>query len=310
MKHALWILLMLWPVQDSRPLPARAKIRQAASRAPWGQSLKQIPSTVITTGVLRDIPYTSYRAGERELNVYGDPLSPAAFELGLHGALLKSEDAKAGATAFVQELLAEAADREALASLQRKPGKKVRAGWTFEVTPPEAPDAYGGWWISVYDEALLDRSRASAEELEKITTSRQEVARTTGPAGDGPRPEGAAAGRWSGEDLGDARKPKDVPEAEQKVYAPAVSKKDGKYVPDRTVEDTGWILFICANSDKHEDREEIVKTCPSCKKESTFFWEAAKSCFVCFQCGEAVDNALIKCSGCGKAPRRVRTKHR
>jgi hypothetical protein len=35
-----------------------------------------------------------------------------------------------------------------------------------------------------------------------------------------------------------------------------------------TLDDTGYILFICANSDKHEDREEIIKVCPACKQEN------------------------------------------
>jgi hypothetical protein len=122
--------------------------------------------------------------------------------------------------------------------------------------------------------------------------------------------EAVAQGRWAAEDLSNARNRPDVPEEKQAVYAPTYSRKGGQYVPDRTVDDTGYILFICANSDKHEDREEILRQCLACKKEDTFFWDTEKKTFIAFQCGAAYDNALVKCTICGKPPRRVRTKHK
>jgi hypothetical protein len=94
------------------------------------------------------------------------------------------------------------------------------------------------------------------------------------------------------------------------VYKPVFSRKDGAYVPDRTVDDTGYIMFICANSDKHEDREEIFKTCPACSAEDTFYWDTDKKCFIAFTCGKPYDNAMVKCPTCGKVPKRVRTKHK
>src|SRR5262249_52131303 len=47
-----------------------------------------------------------------------------------------------------------------------------RGRLTFEITPETAPDAYGGWWVSIYDEALLDQSRATEKELKAITVLR------------------------------------------------------------------------------------------------------------------------------------------
>ncbi len=300
------------PAAPPRSLPTRTRCRQAATLKPWARGLKQIPSTVIDKGVLRAVPYTSYRAGDYELNVYGDPAAPAGFEIGIHNELLKSAEAKKNCFDLVSGLLDDPADRALLASLKRDIDKKVRAGVTFEVTPPTAEDAYGGWWVSVYDEAALDRSRATPKELEKITTTRQDVKRVEADKKDDAslQVEAVTQGRWSTEDLSSARTRKDVPEEKQAVYAPTFSRKDGAYVPDRTLDDTGFILFICANSDKHEDREEIIKTCPSCKQENTFFWDTDKKCFVAFQCGAPFDNALVKCSLCGKLPRRVRTKHK
>jgi hypothetical protein len=294
---------------SGRPLPNRTRCRQAAAAKAWARDLKQIPSTVIDKGVLRDVPYTSYRAGEYELNVYGDPAAPAGFEIGIHGALLKSAAAKRNCFDLVAGLLDDPADRTLLASLKQDIDKKVRSGVTFEVTPETAEDAYGGWWVSVYSEALLDKSRATPQELAKITVTRGSVKSAKNEAS--PLPvDPVTQGRWGTDDLANARSRKDVAEEKQAVYAPAFSRKNGAYVPDRTIDDTGYILFICANSDKHEDREEIIRVCPACRKDETFFWDGERKCFVAFQCGGAVDNALVKCSGCGKVPKRVRTKHK
>ncbi len=310
MKSLLLVLLLL-PQSDDRTLPKRTRCIETATKQPWAKQLKQIPSTVIDNGVLRAIPYTSYRSGDYEVNVYGDPAAPVCVEVGVYDASVKSAAAHQACLAYINALLDEEADRKALAGLKLQTGKAVRAGLTFEITPPDAPDAFNGWWISVYNEKLLDKARASDEEMKKITSTREDVKKKTAPTNDkGTTVEGASSGQWNGEDLGDARKRKDIEEDRQKVYKPAITKKDGKYVPDRSVDDTGFILFICANSDKHEDKEVIIKTCPACTKESTFFWESEKKCFVCFQCGADVDNAVVKCTDCGKVPKRVRTKHR
>jgi hypothetical protein len=308
MKPLALLLTLVASLQDiQRTVVTRSRVLQSATKQSWSKGFKQIPSTVIDKGVLRDIPYTSYRAGEVEVNVYGDPQAPVCVEIGIHGSLLKSDEAKKACQAFMLGLLDDAADRETLTSLKLQTGKKVRASLTFEITPPEAADAYGGWWISVYNETLLDRSRATPEEMKALTTSRSEVKKAA--AETGLAPEGAAAGRWAADDLADARKTKEAEET-QRVYKPTITKKEGKYVPDRTADDTGYILFICANSPKHEDREELIKTCAACSKESTFFWDGEKKCFICFGCGVAVENGRIKCSGCGTAPKRVRTKHK
>ena len=180
--------------------------------------------------------------------------------------------------------------------------KKVRDGLTFEITPPTAEDAYGGWWVSVYDEKALDRSRASEDEMARITTTRTAV-KESKPAAGAMEVEGSK-GKWAADDLANARA------GSEKVYSPTISKKDGKYVPDRSIDDTGYIMFICANSSKHEDMEVIQKACPACKADDTFFWDGTQSTFIGFKCGQAYDNALVKCGVCGAKPRKVRTKHK
>jgi len=77
----------------------------------------------------------------------------------------------------IAALLGDPKDVETLKSLQLAPGRKDRGGLTFEVTPETADDAYGGWWITVYDPKLLDEARATDEELKKITVSEEELAK-------------------------------------------------------------------------------------------------------------------------------------
>ena len=271
----LGLLLGLVPQANAaRPLPTRAKVRAAATNTFWGKSLSQIPSTVIDKGVLRNIPYLSYRAGDYELNVYGDPAAPAGVEIGIHKDTLRSPTAKKAVVDFLSGLV-DPADRALLASLKMDVDKKVRDGLTFEITPPTAEDAYGGWWVSVYDEKALDRSRASEDEMAKITTTRTAV-KESKPAAGALDVDGATQGKWDSGDLAHARAGSD------KVYSPTISKKNGKYVPDRSIDDTGYIMFICANSSKHEDMEVIQKACPACKADDTFFWDSGKGTFIDF----------------------------
>jgi hypothetical protein len=299
----LLALLPLTQANSARPLPTRAKARAAATATVWGRTLGQIPSTVIDKGVLRNIPYLSYRAVDYELNVYGDPAAPAGIEIGVHKELLKSVGAKKTCVDFLRDLLDDPEDKKLIASLKLDADKKVRDGLTFEITPPTAEDAYGGWWVSVYDEKALDRSRASEDEMAKITTTRTAV-KESKPAAGALDVDGATQGKWGSGDLAHARA------GSEKVYSPTISKKNGQYVPDRSADDTGYIMFICANSSKHEDMEVIQKSCPACKAEDTFFWDGGKSAFVGFKCGETYDNALVKCGVCGAKPRKVRTKHK
>jgi len=117
----------------------------AAAVQPWASTLQQIPATVIDNGVLRNVPYKSFRARcAYEINNYGDPAVPAGVEIGVRGGLLEDESAKRNCLAFICSLLRDSADREAVHGLSLEKGKTLRNGLTFEVTPPSDADAYGG----------------------------------------------------------------------------------------------------------------------------------------------------------------------
>src|SRR5260221_5454820 len=74
------------------------------------------------------------------------------------------------------------------------------------------------------------------------------------------------------------------------------------------IDATGAIMFVCSGSDKHEDKEVLISKCPSCAELNYFYWDSANVQFVCFACTKAVDNAVVKCPDCGRAPHKVRTR--
>ncbi len=131
----------------------------------WTTTVHQIPATVIDEGVLRHVPYISHQAGSIELNVYGDPDAPSGIEVGLKSP---SDSDKQELRSFIAGVLPQPADQQTAGALPLDAAQVESAGLSFEVTPDSAPDAFGAWWISVYDVAALDASRASADELQAI----------------------------------------------------------------------------------------------------------------------------------------------
>jgi hypothetical protein len=81
------------------------------------------------------------------------------------------------------------------------------------------------------------------------------------------------------------------------------SERDG--IP---ADQTGAIMFVCAGSEKHEDKEVFISKCPSCSEVNYFYWNSHNSEFVCYACTKAIDSSLVKCPECGRPPRIVRTR--
>lgn len=129
------------------------------------RELKQVPSEVIDTGILRYVPYLSYEAARGELNIYGDPQHPAGVEIGLYAG---KSSTKEEIRNLMAGLLQQAADRELVHELSLEQDRVERAGLTFEITPPTAEDGFGGWWISIYDKQALDAARRSDTQLKNI----------------------------------------------------------------------------------------------------------------------------------------------
>lgn len=158
-------------------LPRWDKCVEAGAKQTWEGKWQQIPALVVEEGPLKNVPYMSFRSGNFEFNLYGDPDAPAGVELGVYKDLLKNDAAKQKCIDTIAQMLGNPKDAEILKAIGLKETKKEREGMVFEITPDTAPDAYGGWWISVYDTALIDKARATQEELDRITATREEMER-------------------------------------------------------------------------------------------------------------------------------------
>jgi hypothetical protein len=211
----------------------------------WAADLHQIPATVIDRGNLRNVPYKSLRAGgDYEINVYGDPDSPAGFEVGVYRGLLDDPQAKTNCRELVSSLLGDAKDAAAVRALAEEKDLVVRDGLTLEITPPTAEDAYHGWWVSVYNRRMLDAQRASDKEMAAITVSKSSITRSAGAApgsSASPQTSGSSSpyksemdrlSNWTPNDLRYAR----VYQPVRPVYYPVFyvrgyARSNGAYVP-------------------------------------------------------------------------------
>lgn len=209
-------------------------IVETLAKEKWAHELKQIPATVIDTGVLHNVPYISFRCNSEgyEINIYGDLDDPAGVEIGTLNYLLKNEEAKSNCAKFIAAILVNDDDKEKIRTLNIF-GKDVKQfdGLTFETTLPSEPDSYGGWWISVYDPAALGKARASGKELLAITeprlTSKPQAAITPTAS---LSPNSLPA--WSSSDLSFARPTLTGPSGGDggSVYVRGYYRKDGTYV--------------------------------------------------------------------------------
>ncbi len=144
-------------------LPAMEAVVKAARAQPWGADLKQIPATVIEVGELALVPYLSFAGNGVELNVYGDPASPAGIEVGTKS---DSPEARAAVRTFIGSLLNEA-DRKPLDTIPE--GQEVAAdGMTLEITPPAAADGFGAWWVTASHPAGILNAKASVGEMNEM----------------------------------------------------------------------------------------------------------------------------------------------
>lgn len=141
------------------------------------RSFRQIPATTVEKGEFARIPYLSFRINRRvEMNVYGNPEDPVCIEFGIYERRASEITRfKKITRTYLAGLLDNRREIAALYSLDDKGGKKTVGELTFQVTPPDAPDSDGGWWISVYEHKRLDGARIPDENYRKITLPFGEV---------------------------------------------------------------------------------------------------------------------------------------
>jgi hypothetical protein len=221
------------PASTSR-LPSWKSCVQVVFAQAWITQFLQIPATVIDKGILKHVPYKSFKSGNYEFNVYGDPDHPACIEVGITKDLLKNPEAKQRCLDVMSALFSNEEDKAVLKSLDRAKDKKERDGLTFEITPETAADAYGGWWVSVYDVKALDAQRATEKELKEITVVKPEKAPEAkpppqpkpDPAPTPPKPKAEDRTSWSWNDYVHAR----VIQNQMRVYVRDHYRQSGSYL--------------------------------------------------------------------------------
>ncbi|HYO54855.1 hypothetical protein [Archangium sp.] len=196
------------PVTEGRLINSGLIIENFATRL-GAKDLKWVASEVIEMGIFRYVPYLSYETSLGELNIYGDPQHPAGVEIGVYAG---KDSTKEEIRNLMARLLQKAADRELVHGLSLEEDKLERDGLTFEVTPPTADDAFGGWWISIYDVSAIEAARASVAEMKAIAV-------------EAPRSENAART----ETKKPARKARKAGRSDR-VYIKDYTNEDGTYV--------------------------------------------------------------------------------
>jgi len=140
------------------------------------RSLQQIPATTIDQGLLKNIPYLSFRVNEQsEFNVYGNPHDPVAIEFGMYGRQRNSSKYRQIIREFLAGHLHTREQIAALYALNLRGDEKQAGRLKFKIIPPDQADAYGGWWIVVYDPRRIDQARVSDKQYAAVTRPFEEI---------------------------------------------------------------------------------------------------------------------------------------
>jgi len=128
----------------------------------YADPVVQLPATVASDGIFGYVPRTSYRIGEdRKFNVYGDPNDPACIEIGLYRSLLNSEVEMRQSLILLHQLV----PGIDISNIRRSGGKMLSSGLVAEIKPPSAPEALGGWWVSIYSLGRLHEANGSHDTV-------------------------------------------------------------------------------------------------------------------------------------------------
>jgi hypothetical protein len=140
------------------------------------KSLVEIPATVIDVADFKNVPYKSFRVNEDiELNIYGDPENPAGVELGIYGPRSADKKLRKLLRAYLAGFLTTREEIAALYSLGLNKGKTQVGNIVLEITPAHAFDAYGAWWVSLYNPTALSQVRLSDSEYNRLVRPFNEV---------------------------------------------------------------------------------------------------------------------------------------
>jgi len=146
------------------------------------RTFEQIPPTTIDDGYLKNVPYLSFRINKHvEMNVYGNPEDPSCLEFGVYKrGQKKITQFKKLIREYLVGTLQSRAEIAALYALKETGDERQVGSLRFRISPPTSPDAYGGWWIAVYDPKRLEKARVSEAEYAKVTLPFNEVNTSSG----------------------------------------------------------------------------------------------------------------------------------
>lgn len=157
------------------------------------KSLVEIPATLIDNGEFKNVPYKSFRVNQDiELNVYGDPENPAGLELGIYGGKSGIPKLRKTLRSYLAGFLTTRDEIAKLYALDLNGGIAESGNLTIEITPRDAPDAYGAWWVSLYNKRDLAKVRLSDTEYARLVKPFDEVVDKKGRV---------IAGGWSDEQM-------------------------------------------------------------------------------------------------------------
>ena len=140
------------------------------------KSLVEIPATLIDNGEFKNIPYKSFRVNnDVELNIYGDPDDPAGIEMGIYGSKSGNDKMRKVLRAYLTGFLTTRAEVAAMYALNFKGEIRQAGDLVLEITPKNAPDAYGAWWISLYNKKKLAAVRLDDAEYARLVRPMSEV---------------------------------------------------------------------------------------------------------------------------------------
>jgi len=140
------------------------------------RSFEEIPATAVTVGEFRNVPYKSFRVNQDiELNIYGDPNDPCGIELGIYGSRKNHARLQSVLRAYLAGFLTSRQELAALYSLNFKKSKATAGNMTFEVTPPDAEDAFNAWWLSIYNMKDMEAIRMTDTDYAKLTKPADQV---------------------------------------------------------------------------------------------------------------------------------------
>jgi len=193
------------------------------------KSMVEIPATLIDNGKFKNVPYKSFRVNhDIEINIYGDPEDPAGVELGIYGWKSNINRARKTLRAYLAGFLTSREEVAALYSLSFQGGLRQVGNVVLEITPRSAPDAYGAWWISLYNPKLLNDVRLDDAEYARLVRPFNEVVNRRGRV---------RANAWSDAQADLSTRAKDSDAAGQVLLRGFYRDKNGDFrlITDKTV---------------------------------------------------------------------------